>query len=161
MDMLDKTLQKQLKKKKKTSKSDLLSVVPLTNEVDSESDTNGDTQSMTPLRLRKRWSIGGAPKSDKLPKELLDYSHAILAEQITIRQFARFKRIHPRECLKQAWKNVERKHVDAPNITKYIEEFNRLTRWIQSSILVAKGLKRRGRIIKKWVKIEEELYKLR
>ena len=105
--------------------------------------------------------IGSKKKMNKGPKDLIDVNHVVIAEQITLLQFNLFKKIHPRECLKQAWKNKDRKHIDAPNITQYIDAFNRLTKWIQSSILVASDVKTRGKTIKKWVKVEEELYKLR
>ena len=55
----------------------------------------------------------------------------------------------------------EKKHILAPNITEYIDAFNHTTKWIQSSILGAANVKSRGKIIKRWVKVEEELYKLR
>eukprot|EP01083_Nonionella_stella_P270473 915938_1 len=113
-------------------------------------------------KARSIWSISNASHHKSANDlQITDVNHIIMAEQITLRQFMIFKSIHHRECLKQSWKDKKHKHELAPNITQYIDAFNRLTRWIQSSILGADNVKMRGRIIKKWVKIEQEIYKLR
>ena len=157
VDMLDKTMSRQKRQRKLA-----VDILLRSDGDDTRSPHSfpGTLRKGSSKKRRKRWSIGKAVKAPKV-RELIDFSHSTLAEQMTIMLFAEFKKIHPRECLKQSWKDPERKHVDAPNITQYILEFNRLTKWIQSSILVAENVKMRGKIIKKWVKVEEELYKLR
>merc|ERR1712228_1145791 len=108
-------------------------------------------------------SISSPPSLSKRNKQLkiTDIKQKIIAEEITIIFFEKFNKIPARECLKQGWKHRTKKHILAPNILEYIETHNRLTKWIQSSILSAINLKLRGKTIKRWIKVEMELYTLR
>lgn len=114
-------------------------------------------------KSRSKWNLknwNGGVSYTKLPEELLEINHIILAEQITVMMFVEFKKIQGRECLNQSSKHKDKKNM-TPNIYQYIKIFNELTKWIQSSILAADNVKIRGRTIKKWIKVEQELYKLR
>eukprot|EP00484_Ammonia_sp_Unknown_P006978 CAMPEP_0197075836 /NCGR_PEP_ID=MMETSP1384-20130603/211811_1 /TAXON_ID=29189 /ORGANISM="Ammonia sp." /LENGTH=1092 /DNA_ID=CAMNT_0042514685 /DNA_START=40 /DNA_END=3318 /DNA_ORIENTATION=- len=104
--------------------------------------------------------IGGS-EHKKLPKDMIDVPFPVIAEQLTIVFFTQFRQIHARECLKQGWKHKTMKHILAPNIVRYIDTFNNLTKWIQSTILLADSVKLRARTIKRWTKVNDELYKLR
>jgi len=48
-----------------------------------------------------------------------------------------------------------------PNIAVYKETFNEIVKWVQSSILLQQHVAKRARIIKKWIKITDELFNLR
>eukprot|EP01084_Bolivina_argentea_P078878 143135_1 len=134
---------------------------------DSESNLLGNGKGKRKGKMassRSIWNMTGSKY--KMPNfkkdlQLTSISHIILAEQITLQTFMIYKSIHPRECLNQSWKDKERKETLAPNIMRYIASFNRLTKWIQTTILGAENVKRRGKTIKKWCKVEQELYKLR
>ena len=71
-----------------------------------------------------------------------------------------FCNIHPRECLGQAWKK-KNKFIIAPNICILIDHFNRIAKWVQMRVLLCRDVKKRGKMIKKFIKICEQLFVLR
>ena len=112
-------------------------------------------------KSKSLWNIyGGFGAKNVQQKELCNVDCLMIAQQITICFYSKFKCIHPRECLKQRWKEKDKKNVMAPNITAYIDTFNKFVKWIKSSILLAENVKMRAKIIKKWIGVQQELYKL-
>jgi len=78
---------------------------------------------------------------------------------LTLLDFSIFKQIKPRECVGQAWKKENKTQV-APNICKFIDQFNRTSKYVQTSILHAPDANKRGRLIKKFLKLANELFTL-
>ncbi|ETO09747.1 Ras guanine nucleotide exchange factor [Reticulomyxa filosa] len=74
----------------------------------------------------------------------------IVAEQISLMDFKLFKVIQKRECLGQAWKKKDRDK-RAPNVMAMIEQFNKVSKWIQVLILTAPSLRERTKVLKNCV----------
>eukprot|EP01084_Bolivina_argentea_P275738 470319_1 len=100
------------------------------------------------------------PAVNKLRYGFVKVDNKRLAEQITLLDFKYFRAIKKRECLGQAWKKVDKLQI-APNICALIDQFNKMSKWVQATILLAKNVKTRGRLIKKFIKISYELLTLR
>ena len=83
-----------------------------------------------------------------------------IAKVITLMDFEFFQKIEKRECLSQSWKK-KNKHELAPNILGLIDHFNKISKWVQATILLATNVKKRGRLIKKMIKIASELLLMR
>ncbi|ETO26554.1 Ras guanine nucleotide exchange factor [Reticulomyxa filosa] len=66
--------------------------------------------------------------------------------------FKIFKNIQKRECLGQAWKKKDRDK-RAPNVMAMIEQFNKVSKWIQVLILTASSLRERTKVLKKCVEV--------
>jgi len=71
-----------------------------------------------------------------------------VAVQISLMDFRLFKSIQKRECLGQAWKKKDRDK-KAPNVLAMIEQFNKVSKWVQVLILTATSLRDRTKVIKK------------
>lgn len=96
----------------------------------------------------------------KMRYDFVKISNERLAEQITLLDFKLFASIQKRECLGQSWKK-KNKYEIAKNICALIDQFNRMSKWVQATILLATNVKKRGRLIKKFIKIANELLMLR
>merc|ERR1719474_1681427 len=70
--------------------------------------------------------------------------------------FTAFERVRRREFMNQRWKSRHRLE-SAANLCRLIDHFNALSRWVQLTILQCDGVKKRGRMIKKFIKIMEWL----
>merc|ERR1712228_739289 len=75
-----------------------------------------------------------------------------LADQITVMDYNIFSSIAERECIGQAWK---KKKEQSPNVLAMIRQFNNLTVFVQLQILSERGLKDRGKAIKRVIKMGE------
>ena len=80
------------------------------------------------------------------------------AQQLTMMTFKAFERVQKREFIDQAWKCKDRLEL-AGNLCQLIDHFNDLSRWVQVTILQSDGVKKRGRMIKKFIKIMDCLLK--
>ncbi|KAH3732086.1 Ras guanine nucleotide exchange factor [Pelomyxa schiedti] len=69
------------------------------------------------------------------PHSVLDIHPEELARQIMLREWEMLARIHPKELVKQSWNKPTLKEKEAPNITRFIEETNKLTLWVINEIL--------------------------
>jgi len=96
----------------------------------------------------------------KMRYDFVKVDNRRLAEQITLLDFKYFAAIKKRECLGQAWKK-RNKYEMASNICALIDQFNKMSKWVQATILLAKDVKTRGRLIKKFIKVSNELLALR
>jgi len=105
------------------------------------------------------------PKSQN-PKEAFDrfikMDNRIIAQQITVMDANIFMLIEPRECIQTKWKftNPNRKK-EAKHLVKIIDQFNKTCKWVQSCILLAPSVKKRAKVIKKFILICHELLILR
>ena len=117
-----------------------------------------EKQSSIPSKLVKLHDLGSAV--NKMRYDFVKLDNKRLAEQITLLDFKYFKAIQQRECLGQAWKK-RNKYEIASNICALIDQFNKMSKWVQATILLAKNVKTRGRLIKKFIKISNHLLQLR
>ena len=97
---------------------------------------------------------------NKMRYDFVKLDNRRLAEQITLLDFKYFTAIQKRECLGQSWKK-KNKYIIAKNICALIDQFNKMSKWVQCTILLAKNVKQRGRLIKKFIKVSNELLSLR
>merc|ERR1719384_936666 len=109
-------------------------------------------------KIERMTQMGSA--ISKMRYDFVKLDNKKLAEQITVLDFKYFKAIQKRECLNQAWKK-KNKYEIATNICALIDQFNKMSKWVQATILLAKNVKQRGRLIKKFIKISNELLALR
>ena len=79
-----------------------------------------------------------------------------VAEQLTMMDSAFFLNIHAMEFRHCAWAKPATADV-APNILDYIAHFNYVSNWVVSSILEEAKLKKRARVMARFVSIAEEL----
>ncbi|KAJ3452408.1 ras guanine nucleotide exchange factor i-related [Anaeramoeba flamelloides] len=106
------------------------------------------------------------PPEPKVPKNLFSKQlnlfdfHAIeLARQISISDFEIFSKIHQSELFNCAWSKEHLKH-RAKNVSIFINRFNLLSSWVSSLIVETEGLKNRAHVLRKFIKIANNLYKL-
>ena len=85
-----------------------------------------------------------------------------IAQQITVMDANIFMLIEPRECILTKWKftNPNRKK-EAKHLVQIIDQFNKTCKWVQSCILLAPSVKKRAKVIKKFILICHELLILR
>jgi len=83
-----------------------------------------------------------------------------IAEQLTLMDFAIFKRVAKREMCGQAWKKKD-KEQRAPNLLEMIEQFNSISMWVVCVVLQQKKKRDRTRCIEKFIHIATHLRKLR
>merc|ERR1712176_1717762 len=100
--MLEQTMSKQEKRQK----------ITLNKSLGDNDDMNNcnlipKDSKHKPQKSKIKWNIAniGGSSNIKLPKEVLDVDHVIIAEQISIMQFNLFQKIHPRECINLSWKD--------------------------------------------------------
>eukprot|EP01083_Nonionella_stella_P055943 147504_1 len=75
-----------------------------------------------------------------------------IADQITLMDYSMFCAIEARECVHQRWKESSNKRC-APNILSLIQQFNKLSIFIQIRISEERSLRRRVTAIKRIVKM--------
>ena len=94
---------------------------------------------------------------EEMKSEFQQIDNKKLAQQMTLIDFGHFQAIKPRECLNKNWLNEEEKYSLAPNICDMIDSLNKTFKWTQVTILLSSGVDKRGRLIKKFLKICREL----
>ena len=88
--------------------------------------------------------------------DLMQVDATELARQLTLMDFDKFRSIQPRECLNQNWsKPLAIKSVLAPNILAMISQFNKISLWVELTILKCKELKHRIKFYERFLKIAE------
>jgi len=89
--------------------------------------------------------------TDSSTLTLTDIDPVELARQITLIEFDLFKKILPKECLKQSWTKAG-KEQNSPNVLKMIHWSNDVSAWVQSEVLKRENPKLRTDIIKLFIK---------
>ncbi|KAJ3445212.1 guanine nucleotide exchange factor [Anaeramoeba flamelloides] len=92
-----------------------------------------------------------------VPKDLNNFTFMELdriefARQITLIEFNLFRKIKPKECLKQGWTKKD-KQKRAPNIVNLTNYFNNMSGWIANEIISHPKLRARTQLITKFIKI--------
>ena len=127
-----------------------------------------DKKSRKIAKAKKLMGLGAQSEKEKKSKKKAQknnnkqFTHEDkkkIAEQITLLAFDKFHAIKPREGLNQNWKKKD-KELRAPNICENVKFFNNLSKYISMTILTEGSVKKRSKIIKKWIKIGVELAKL-
>ncbi|ETO36795.1 rasGEF domain-containing protein [Reticulomyxa filosa] len=144
--------------RKKTRK--LLAMVQQTIETQDKQFQKKTQERESKVIFSKQKSVkmlGMDQEAEEFAQDFIKVDNQKIAEQLTLLDFEIFKQIKPRECIGQAWKKENKIQV-APNICKFIDQFNRISKYIQASILNAPDAKKRGRLIKKFLKLSNVLY---
>eukprot|EP00485_Elphidium_margaritaceum_P004083 CAMPEP_0202689252 /NCGR_PEP_ID=MMETSP1385-20130828/4554_1 /ASSEMBLY_ACC=CAM_ASM_000861 /TAXON_ID=933848 /ORGANISM="Elphidium margaritaceum" /LENGTH=654 /DNA_ID=CAMNT_0049344363 /DNA_START=23 /DNA_END=1987 /DNA_ORIENTATION=- len=92
--------------------------------------------------------------------DIMAESDESIAQQITLMDFNCFKAIAQRELCGQAWKKKDREE-RAPNVMAMINQFNRVSRWVQCVVLQQRNRKKRAKCMEKLIRIAMHLKKLR
>jgi son of sevenless-like protein len=90
---------------------------------------------------------------------LMEWSEVEIARQITLITHYLYKSIQIKELFNAQWTKVD-KHKLAPNVTKMIDRFNKLSLWASEEILSYDKAKFRAIMIEKFIKIAHELKNL-
>jgi len=101
-------------------------------------------------------------ESIKIPSRMSidDLKVEEMADQITLMDFHIFRKIEPRECIGQCWKKKKKKKW-APHIVAMIEQFNKLTLFVQIEVLRAQSLRARSHAIRRMIQMGERFKTLR
>ena len=94
---------------------------------------------------------------EEMKEDFQEISNRDIAEQMTYIDFGHFQAIKPRECLNKNWLHETEKYSLAPNICDMIDSLNKTFKWTQVTILLSESVEKRGRLIKKFIKICREL----
>jgi len=78
-----------------------------------------------------------------------------IVQQLTLIEFAVFRRIQDSELFKMAWKETKRKK--APNVQVMINRFNKMSFWVATEIVMRSDLKQRVNTLKRFIIIAEQL----
>jgi len=122
----------------------------------SISQNNPHEWGMSPIRQQRELM----EKRFDATYDFFKLNNTKIARQITHMDMTYFGAIKARECIGQAWKK-KNKHEIAKNICALIDHFNRIAKWVQSRVLLAKDAKKRARVIKKFIKVCDQLFTLR
>lgn len=82
-----------------------------------------------------------------------------IAKELTLIDFATFRKIKPSELLNQSWAK-HKKDIAAPNVRQMIDQFNYISKAVTTSILNEEKIKLRSRIFTKWIKVAVNLEQL-
>ncbi|PRP89615.1 hypothetical protein PROFUN_00879 [Planoprotostelium fungivorum] len=118
--------------------------------IQKQREMRKNTHVMTSQRLPE-------PYVPDVPAEhlkLLDISPVEIARQMTLSEYAVFKRIQPSECLDQSWSKEG--DVRAPRIVSLIDRFNRCNRWVISEIVREEDVHKRALIITHFIRTSIE-----
>jgi len=107
-------------------------------------------------RLRDVFHDSIAPLKDDFQNKV---KNEVFAQQLTMMTFKTFQRVRKRELMDQNWKCKDRLEL-AANLCQLIDHFNCLSKFVQITILHCADVNKRGRMIKKFIKIMDELLKL-
>ena len=99
-------------------------------------------------------SIENDIKNDSF--DVCEFDAKLIAQQITLMDFAIVNEIKKRELINQNWTGLHKTR-KAPNIRKMIDRFDDIYEWIQTTILSKDTPKKRGQYIKQFVNISHIL----
>ncbi|KZT73839.1 ras GEF [Daedalea quercina L-15889] len=85
--------------------------------------------------------------------KLLDIDPIEIARQLTLMEFAMYKRIRPMECLLRSKESKPGKHND--NFSQIIQLSNRIANWVAESVLDKDDSKKRASIVKHFISVAE------
>ncbi|KAJ3427944.1 guanine nucleotide exchange factor [Anaeramoeba flamelloides] len=90
---------------------------------------------------------------------LLDLDPVEFARQETLIEHDIYTKIRPPELLNQAWSKEKTKH-RSPNVLALIQRFNSLSGWVTSTILLFNKIRKRSKLINKFIKVAEHMKNL-
>ncbi|CAF2104643.1 unnamed protein product [Rotaria magnacalcarata] len=100
-----------------------------------------------------------------IPKNLLEMSHVMIAEQLTIVDAELLKCVLPHECLTMRGNSKKQRGLNSMNVSstvdKTIEQFNAVVNRVMATILTEPNELTRVRLIEKWIDIAYECRQLK
>jgi len=88
-----------------------------------------------------------------------DWEPIEIARQLTIIEHDMYREIAPKELLSLSWQHND-KDKKSPNLLRMIHRFNEVSNWAQWQIVSEPNVKKRAAVIRKLIKVTEELKKL-
>ncbi|KAL5524506.1 CDC25 [Sanghuangporus sanghuang] len=85
--------------------------------------------------------------------KLLDIDPLELARQLTIMEFALYKKIRAIECLQRSREQKAGEHKD--HITDVIQMTNKIANWVNSTILIKEDSRKRAALVKQWIQVAD------
>ncbi|TFY69536.1 hypothetical protein EVJ58_g335 [Rhodofomes roseus] len=92
------------------------------------------------------------PRNNRKIK-LLDIDPIEIARQLTLMEFAMYKKIRPMECLLRSKESKPGKHND--NFSQIIQLSNRIANWVAESVLDREDSKKRALIVKHFITVAD------
>lgn len=92
-----------------------------------------------------------------LSPSFLEIKSIDIARELTMDEFELYCVVEPREFLGQAWQKDNKMEI-APNLTRLIENFNKIGYWVATEVLTKQDIKVRLKYIKKFIKIAYKCY---
>eukprot|EP00013_Stygamoeba_regulata_P012064 CAMPEP_0177674880 /NCGR_PEP_ID=MMETSP0447-20121125/26845_1 /TAXON_ID=0 /ORGANISM="Stygamoeba regulata, Strain BSH-02190019" /LENGTH=1020 /DNA_ID=CAMNT_0019183113 /DNA_START=84 /DNA_END=3143 /DNA_ORIENTATION=- len=87
--------------------------------------------------------------------DMLSYSAKDIATMLTLITHEQLASIRENELMEQRWAK-DKKRTLAPNITRFIEYFNKLSNWVSSEILSARTLSLRIKMLTQMIEVAKE-----
>eukprot|EP01119_Soliformovum_irregulare_P023169 TRINITY_DN8065_c0_g1_i1.p1 TRINITY_DN8065_c0_g1~~TRINITY_DN8065_c0_g1_i1.p1 ORF type:complete len:496 (+),score=148.35 TRINITY_DN8065_c0_g1_i1:166-1488(+) len=82
-----------------------------------------------------------------------------IARQLTLVEWGLFKPIAPKELLSLSWQKSDAE-TRSPNLLKMIRRFNDVSNWVCYTVVKELDIKKRSALMKKFILLVDELYKL-
>lgn len=98
-------------------------------------------------------------KQKRIKFDINDWEPKIIAKQLTLISYNLYSKIELKEFLNSCW-TKKNKLLDAPNIFKLIDRFNRLTFWVVEEVLSYENKTNRSKCIEKFIKVSECLLEM-
>ena len=109
----------------------------------------------------KEIAVSGEAPSPRLPPtvaaflSLLDVDPLEMARQLCLIEYAAFRRVETAEFLGQGWTKRD-KALRSPNIMRVIERFNRVSMWVQTTVLAERDRIGRALVIRRLIHVATE-----
>jgi hypothetical protein len=89
--------------------------------------------------------------------KVTDVDATEIARQFCLVESRLFQSIKPKEYLGKGWES-KNKDVIAPNLSAFINHFNRMGNWVAATVVEAPDDKKRSQVIEYWIKVADKLY---
>eukprot|EP01102_Stenamoeba_stenopodia_P009133 TRINITY_DN2679_c0_g1_i1.p1 TRINITY_DN2679_c0_g1~~TRINITY_DN2679_c0_g1_i1.p1 ORF type:complete len:917 (-),score=231.43 TRINITY_DN2679_c0_g1_i1:139-2889(-) len=120
----------------------------------SEALTRALQREKEPVAAQKVDSKKPAKKKEK--KSFIDFNPVAIAQQLTLMEFDRFKKINTRELLFKHFQDPN----TSPALHDCIQYFNKLSMWVSSEIVSTPNIRQRGSLLSRFIEFAQALRKL-
>ena len=95
--------------------------------------------------------------------QVMTHKPLTIAQQMCLLDHALMRQVDPTELLTAIWRNnmtEEEKAEEVPNLTLFVERFNKESMWIATEVLKMSDLSQRVQVLKRFIEIIKECYDL-
>ncbi|KAH3756999.1 Ras guanine nucleotide exchange factor [Pelomyxa schiedti] len=111
--------------------------------------------------LQRSWVFSSEPPPPIVPSRanFEEIDPVEMARQMSMQEFELYVNIQAKEMLSLSWSKKD-KEKRSPNLLAMIHRFNAVSNWTTATIVKEPDLRKRANIVRKFIRILEELYKL-